>query len=196
MQNKFLKCNVVQTKFLECICRWKRRAAAVEAAKAAATAAAAEAAALLPSRELETHPVPAERPAPEEAASHSTNGSTMAEPEEGRSSPEPPVENAHSISEIRNQSPSSGDTGSQSGASTDKVVEGGAGREKGGAELGNNSPPQAQKRVAREGVDCAVAGMRLLSTGEQMYAPVTQEGPILTEDLIKETEELVLKTGR
>jgi hypothetical protein len=172
--------------------------AAVEAAKAATTAAAAEAAALLPSRELETPSGPAERLAPEETASRPTptaDDPTVSEPEEGRSSPEPPIESAHSTSEIRNQSPGSGDTGSQSGASTE-VVESGAGREKRSGELGRSSSPHAQKRAAREGVDCAVARMRLLSTGEQMYAPVTQEGPILTEDLIKETEELVLKTGR
>ncbi|CAA6671982.1 unnamed protein product [Spirodela intermedia] len=32
-------------------------------------------------------------------------------------------------------------------------------------------------------------------TGEQIYSPLTQEGPVLTEELIKETEEFVLRTG-
>ncbi|KAL9444509.1 hypothetical protein AB3S75_017656 [Citrus x aurantiifolia] len=35
----------------------------------------------------------------------------------------------------------------------------------------------------------------MLETGEPVYSPITQEGPLLTEDLIKETEELVLRTG-
>ncbi|KAE8654225.1 hypothetical protein F3Y22_tig00117056pilonHSYRG01160 [Hibiscus syriacus] len=37
--------------------------------------------------------------------------------------------------------------------------------------------------------------MTMLETGEPIYSPITQEGPLLTEDLIKETEELVLRTG-
>ncbi|KAH9803825.1 Rab3 GTPase-activating protein catalytic subunit [Citrus sinensis] len=35
----------------------------------------------------------------------------------------------------------------------------------------------------------------MLETGEPVYSPISQEGPLLTEDLIKETEELVLRTG-
>ncbi|KAF5206327.1 Rab3 gtpase-activating protein catalytic subunit [Thalictrum thalictroides] len=35
----------------------------------------------------------------------------------------------------------------------------------------------------------------MLETGEPVYSPVTQEGPLLTEDLIKEAEEFVLRTG-
>ncbi|KAL5735896.1 hypothetical protein ACOSP7_030357 [Xanthoceras sorbifolium] len=37
--------------------------------------------------------------------------------------------------------------------------------------------------------------LTMLETGEPIYSPITQEGPLLTEDLIKETEELVLRTG-
>lgn len=37
--------------------------------------------------------------------------------------------------------------------------------------------------------------MTMLETGEAIYAPVTQEGPILTEDLAQEAEEFVLRTG-
>ncbi|KAF8391531.1 hypothetical protein HHK36_023836 [Tetracentron sinense] len=37
--------------------------------------------------------------------------------------------------------------------------------------------------------------LTMLETGELVYSPVTQEGPLLTEDLIRETEEFVLRTG-
>ncbi|XVF77405.1 hypothetical protein PTKIN_Ptkin14bG0040400 [Pterospermum kingtungense] len=40
-----------------------------------------------------------------------------------------------------------------------------------------------------------ITEMTMLETGEPIYLPITQEGPLLTEDLIKETEELVLRTG-
>lgn len=49
--------------------------------------------------------------------------------------------------------------------------------------------------LLRLGADSPAANLRMLETGEQVYSPVTQEGPVLTEDLIKETEELILKTG-
>ncbi|KAF7815840.1 rab3 GTPase-activating protein catalytic subunit [Senna tora] len=49
--------------------------------------------------------------------------------------------------------------------------------------------------VVRLGADCPSGNLALLETGEPMYSPVTQEGPLLTEDLIKETEEFVLQTG-
>ncbi|XP_050368540.1 uncharacterized protein LOC126786684 [Argentina anserina] len=49
--------------------------------------------------------------------------------------------------------------------------------------------------VLRLGADRPYSNLKLLETGELMYAPVTQEGPLLTEDLIKETEEFVLRTG-
>ncbi|XP_010244490.1 PREDICTED: uncharacterized protein LOC104588309 isoform X2 [Nelumbo nucifera] len=37
--------------------------------------------------------------------------------------------------------------------------------------------------------------LTMLETGEPVYSPVTQEGPVLTEELIRETEEFVLRTG-
>ncbi|KAJ6728181.1 RAB3 GTPASE-ACTIVATING PROTEIN CATALYTIC SUBUNIT [Salix koriyanagi] len=50
--------------------------------------------------------------------------------------------------------------------------------------------------VLRLGVDRPAGNLSLLETGEPVYSPITQEGPLLTEDLIKETEEFVLRTGR
>ncbi|XP_013615901.1 PREDICTED: uncharacterized protein LOC106322438 isoform X1 [Brassica oleracea var. oleracea] len=49
--------------------------------------------------------------------------------------------------------------------------------------------------ILRLGVYHQVENLTMLETGEPVYAPVTQEGPLLTEDLIKETEELVLRRG-
>ncbi|XP_062169970.1 uncharacterized protein LOC133875757 isoform X1 [Alnus glutinosa] len=49
--------------------------------------------------------------------------------------------------------------------------------------------------VLRLGADCPFSNLTMLETGEPVYSPVTQEGPLLTEDLIKETEEFVLRTG-
>ncbi|KAL0886793.1 hypothetical protein Bca101_010776 [Brassica carinata] len=49
--------------------------------------------------------------------------------------------------------------------------------------------------ILRLGVHHQVQNLTMLETGEPVYAPITQEGPLLTEDLIKETEELVLRTG-
>ncbi|KAK7385969.1 hypothetical protein VNO78_31980 [Psophocarpus tetragonolobus] len=49
--------------------------------------------------------------------------------------------------------------------------------------------------VLRLGADRPAGNMTLLETGEPVYSPVTQEGPLLTEDLIRETEEFVLRTG-
>ncbi|KAJ4980281.1 hypothetical protein NE237_031118 [Protea cynaroides] len=49
--------------------------------------------------------------------------------------------------------------------------------------------------VLRLGADRPSENLTMLETGEPVYSPVTQEGPILTEDLIKETEEFVLRTG-
>ncbi|RDX97105.1 Rab3 GTPase-activating protein catalytic subunit, partial [Mucuna pruriens] len=49
--------------------------------------------------------------------------------------------------------------------------------------------------VLRLGADCPSGDLTLLETGEPAYSPVTQEGPLLTEDVIKETEEFVLRTG-
>ncbi|KAM3744198.1 hypothetical protein ACB098_06G034200 [Castanea mollissima] len=49
--------------------------------------------------------------------------------------------------------------------------------------------------VLRLGADCPCSNLTMLETGEPVYSPVTQEAPLLTEDLIKETEEFVLRTG-
>ncbi|KAJ7960793.1 rab3 GTPase-activating protein catalytic subunit [Quillaja saponaria] len=51
------------------------------------------------------------------------------------------------------------------------------------------------KLFCRLGVDCPSGNLTMLETGEPVYSPVAQEGPLLTEDLIKETEEFVLRTG-
>ncbi|KAL1332865.1 hypothetical protein HN51_061640 [Arachis hypogaea] len=49
--------------------------------------------------------------------------------------------------------------------------------------------------VLRLGAHCPSGDLTMLETGEPVYSPITQEGPLLTEDLIKETEEFVLRTG-
>ncbi|EFJ24220.1 hypothetical protein SELMODRAFT_442493 [Selaginella moellendorffii] len=49
--------------------------------------------------------------------------------------------------------------------------------------------------VPRYCVDRRAENLIMLETGEPIFSPVTQEGPVLTEELIKETEELVLRTG-
>ncbi|CAI8596618.1 unnamed protein product [Vicia faba] len=49
--------------------------------------------------------------------------------------------------------------------------------------------------VLRLGAHCPFRNVTLLETGEPAYCPITQEVPLLTEDLIKETEEFVLRTG-
>ncbi|XP_010443107.1 PREDICTED: uncharacterized protein LOC104726039 isoform X4 [Camelina sativa] len=49
--------------------------------------------------------------------------------------------------------------------------------------------------LLRLGVNHQFENLTMLETGEPVYSPVTQEGPLLTEDLIRETEELVLRTG-
>ncbi|GAU18100.1 hypothetical protein TSUD_52110 [Trifolium subterraneum] len=51
------------------------------------------------------------------------------------------------------------------------------------------------ERVLRLGANSPSGDLTLLETGEPVYSPVTQEGPLLTEDLIRETEEFVLRTG-
>lgn len=48
--------------------------------------------------------------------------------------------------------------------------------------------------VLRLGADSVAPNLNMLETGEPIYFPVTQEGPLLTEDVIKETEEFVLRT--
>ncbi|XP_057833220.1 uncharacterized protein LOC131043965 isoform X2 [Cryptomeria japonica] len=51
------------------------------------------------------------------------------------------------------------------------------------------------KLVPRLGVLHAAEKLVMLETSEPVFSPITQEGPILTEDLIRETEELILRTG-
>eukprot|EP00897_Mesotaenium_endlicherianum_P002316 jgi/Mesen1/2111/ME000151S01377 len=48
----------------------------------------------------------------------------------------------------------------------------------------------------RLGAAQPVPGLALLETSEPLYAPVSQDGPVLTEVFIRETEELILRTGR
>lgn len=49
--------------------------------------------------------------------------------------------------------------------------------------------------VLRLGVDHLYESLTMLETGEPIYSPMAQEGPVLTEELIKENEEFVLRTG-
>ncbi|CAN1339835.1 Rab3 GTPase-activating protein catalytic subunit [Linum perenne] len=49
--------------------------------------------------------------------------------------------------------------------------------------------------VLRLGAGSKAPNLFMLETGEPIYAPIPQEGPLLTEDVIKETEEFVLRTG-
>ncbi|XP_015899832.2 uncharacterized protein LOC107433094 [Ziziphus jujuba] len=49
--------------------------------------------------------------------------------------------------------------------------------------------------VLRLGANRPSGDLTMLETGEPVYFPITQEGPLLTEDLIKENEEFVLRTG-
>ncbi|KDP39151.1 hypothetical protein JCGZ_00908 [Jatropha curcas] len=51
------------------------------------------------------------------------------------------------------------------------------------------------EKVLRLGADEPADNLTMLETGEPVYSPVMQEGPLLTEDLIKENEEFVLRTG-
>ncbi|KAI5674785.1 hypothetical protein M9H77_15149 [Catharanthus roseus] len=49
--------------------------------------------------------------------------------------------------------------------------------------------------VLRLGADKKWDNVVMLETGQPVYTPVMQEAPLLTEDVIKETEEFVLRTG-
>ncbi|KAI7729952.1 hypothetical protein M8C21_031311 [Ambrosia artemisiifolia] len=49
--------------------------------------------------------------------------------------------------------------------------------------------------VLRLGAATPCENLTMLETGEPVYAPVMQEEPLLTEDLVKETEEFILRTG-
>lgn len=48
--------------------------------------------------------------------------------------------------------------------------------------------------VLRLGADRPAAGLLMLETKEPVYSPITQDNPIMTEDAIRETEELILRT--
>ncbi|KAL3508469.1 hypothetical protein ACH5RR_027870 [Cinchona calisaya] len=52
-----------------------------------------------------------------------------------------------------------------------------------------------EELVLRLGADKKFENLTMLETGEPVFTPVMQEAPLLTEDLIKETEEFVLRTG-
>ncbi|XP_052178850.1 uncharacterized protein LOC127792412 [Diospyros lotus] len=52
-----------------------------------------------------------------------------------------------------------------------------------------------EELVLRLGADKKSDNLTMLETGEPIYTPVVQEEPLLTEDLMRETEELVLRTG-
>ncbi|XP_038685263.1 uncharacterized protein LOC119985143 isoform X1 [Tripterygium wilfordii] len=53
----------------------------------------------------------------------------------------------------------------------------------------------AGELVLRLGADRPAGNLAMLETGEPIYCPITQEGHLLTEDLIRENEEFVLRTG-
>lgn len=50
------------------------------------------------------------------------------------------------------------------------------------------------EKVLRIGADRPAADLLMLETGEPVYSPITQDNPIMTEDAIRETEELILRT--
>ena len=47
----------------------------------------------------------------------------------------------------------------------------------------------------RKGHTSAIEGLKMIETGEQVYIPVCQESPVLTEELMRETDEMIMKTG-
>ena len=60
---------------------------------------------------------------------------------------------------------------------------------------GSDAAGMAGDGLPRPGAEKLVEGLRLLVTGAPMWQPVTQEQPVFTEVLARETEELVRKTG-
>ncbi|GMI63762.1 hypothetical protein like AT5G55060 [Hibiscus trionum] len=54
---------------------------------------------------------------------------------------------------------------------------------------------KSRELVLRQGANQQLENLTMLETDEPIYTPITQEGPLLTEDLIREAEELVLRTG-
>ncbi|AET00549.1 Rab3 GTPase-activating protein catalytic subunit [Medicago truncatula] len=55
------------------------------------------------------------------------------------------------------------------------------------ASSGRSSP-----HVLRLGADRSSGNLTLLETGKPVYSSVTQEGPLITEDLIRQKEECVV----
>ncbi|KAG0584538.1 hypothetical protein KC19_3G216500 [Ceratodon purpureus] len=50
------------------------------------------------------------------------------------------------------------------------------------------------EKVLRLGADRPAGDLLMLETGEPVYSPITQDNPIMTEDAIREAEELILRT--
>ena len=48
---------------------------------------------------------------------------------------------------------------------------------------------------ARKGHKTVLEGLKMIETGENIYIPETQEAPVLTEELMRETDEMIMKTG-
>ncbi|CAI5987213.1 unnamed protein product [Closterium sp. NIES-65] len=53
---------------------------------------------------------------------------------------------------------------------------------------------QSGRRVLRRGVKEQSKSLRLLETGEPLCIPVTQDGPLMTESSVRESEELIMRT--
>jgi Rab3 GTPase-activating protein catalytic subunit len=47
----------------------------------------------------------------------------------------------------------------------------------------------------RKGHKTVLEGLKMIETGENIYIPETQEAPVLTEELMRETDEMIMKTG-
>mmetsp|Transcript_10501 Transcript_10501/g.38649 ORF Transcript_10501/g.38649 Transcript_10501/m.38649 type:complete len:792 (-) Transcript_10501:209-2584(-) len=71
----------------------------------------------------------------------------------------------------------------------------GAAADSGGAQ--GQAGPSVDEQLAqmRWGHKEQIAGLVLIRSGEPLFAPHTQEAPVLTEDMMRETEELMMKTG-
>ncbi|CAI7854247.1 unnamed protein product, partial [Closterium sp. NIES-54] len=53
---------------------------------------------------------------------------------------------------------------------------------------------QSGRRVLRRGVKEQSKSLQLLETGEPLCIPVTQDGPLMTESSVRESEELIMRT--
>ena len=83
--------------------------------------------------------------------------------------------------------------GEESNRSNEEESRGEEGSEAGTTVCEDVGPRQARRQ---EGALQPVDGLHLLLSGEPMYAPVTQDGPLMTEAAVRECEELIMKTGR